>query len=320
MKVIQYKNLLIHMLAFGAGARTIKELDHIASRAATLGASGLELLFHPMPVLPPDRVAKVFKRHGLRKASLCLFFPQDLSCGDPTSVEEGSNAVKHVRRAVEYVCRLRDEGIKINVIDGPLNIVLGRGAQEYTSLAVINTAIFSRSLSVAVGEMLGITFCSEVLQRSEDGLIRTSARMGQLVTAVASSAFKMHLDTFHTVKNGERLGEVIKRFGPHIGHLHLNGIGKDRAREGRIPCGCRDFEIDGRRYTDTIDWKRVRHQLSAAQVDLNKVLVCLEPFHEKACQAIPPLREGVVPVTNDWQILESVDNLAAAGILQRSRT
>lgn len=314
---MQYSNLLIHTLAFGAGTRTVSELNGIAKRATALGASGLELLFHPMPVLPACEVAAVFKRHGLARASLCLFYPEDLSCGDPTTKEGRELALHHATRAADYVCLLQDNGIDVRVIDGPVNIVLGRKAKYYAKDAFSETLIFTEHLA-EIAERAGVTFCSEVLQCSEDGLVRTSKRMEELVVRGHSCypyCFEGHIDTFHFVKNGEKLGNVFRRLNPFIGHLHCNGIGKNRTKEGRIPCGCNDFEINGRRYTDTIDWKRVRRQLEAVVMPPVPILICLEPFHEEACKAIPPLREGVVPVTDDSQIAESVRNLAAAGLL-----
>lgn len=320
----KYDNLLIHTLAFGAGTKTERELNDIAERAAVLGASGLELLFHPMPVLPAKTVAKVFREHGLRRASLCLFFPNDPSqgLGDPTDIFCHRLARKHILRAVQYVHRLQDAGIEIEVIDGPLNIVLGRPAYEYLEHASLATLQFAEKHLAPIGGKEVVVFCSEPLQRGEDNLIHSAFEMNDFVLAVDSPWFLLHLDTFHTVKNGEKLLRVLKKCGWCIGHLHLNGIGKDHAREGRIPCGCRDFLIDGKSYTDSIPWERLHKPFDEVALaapflgmaPLN-TLICLEPFHEDACQAIPPLREGVVPVTDDSQLCESVKNLAAAGFL-----
>lgn len=313
-----YRNLLIHTLAFDAGAATLEDLEAMAKRAVALGASGLELLFHPMPVHPAKDVASVFRKTGCTKASLCIFLPGDGSLGDPlnpAAFPKGkAKTFELIQKGTRYVQELRSAGIEIDVIDGPFCYLLGK--QDYPPGALKELVSFMEFVSRYAGDE-GVRLALELLQESEDGVIRRAKVLAQLIHEIDSPAFGGHLDTFHLVKNGDQPAEAIKLIGPRLFHFHANGIGADRATEGRIPCGCRNYQYHGSRqsYTDTIDWAGIRVALQDSGAELDKLLICLEPFSEKACQAIPPLRNGVVPFTDDSQLVESVKNLAAAGLL-----
>ena len=120
-----YNNLLIHTLAFGV-PQTLDDVRLYADRAAGLGASGLELLFEPLPVFPPKEVVRIMKTAGLSKATLCVFIPGDGSFGDPLSLKNRWSTVNLVRKAANHLCDLREGGLKIEVIDGPFAFVLGK--------------------------------------------------------------------------------------------------------------------------------------------------------------------------------------------------
>ena len=194
----QYKNLLIHTLALCGGTPTLDVLRGVLKRAVALGATGIEFLFRPMPVLPAKDVARLYREEGCKGAGLCVFNPGG-EFGHPLIPHLRAPAVDLVTEAIQYAVELRDEGVNIRIIDGPLAFVLGE--QTVPPRAIEQAAEFG-NIVAEIAARANITLVLELLQKSEDGAIRYPRVLAAIVDTVDSPYFQAHPDTFHLVKNG----------------------------------------------------------------------------------------------------------------------
>lgn len=305
-----YKNLLIHTLALSGPVKNADELKRIAETAVSLGAAGIELLFRPLQDIYPRVIAETLRSAGCTRASLCVAQLGDKD-GDPLIKELRGPAAWLVKDAIVHVAELRNEGLNIDLVDGPWAYVLGK--QDYPENATNEMVEFIKPIA-SIAERARVRLALERLQPSEDGVIRTMSRLKEVIDRVASPNVGIHEDTFHCMRNGEIPADAIETAGKKLFHFHANGIGAN-PDHGRIPCGCHDYNIGGTTYTDVIGWATVSVAIGNTET---APLVCIEPFSEEACVAIPPLRTGIVPITHLDQLLESIKNLAEAGILIKS--
>lgn len=307
-----FKNLGIHTLAFGAGTPDVKALRHMVRRAVALGASSFELMYEPMPVLPAKEVAQVLREEKCPKASLCVFHPDgELKGGTGVG---GHSGFSRMFGAINYVADIRDEEVEIDLIGGPWAIELGKTYIQSLRDEDLSFLIwFAKKVAERAAER-NVRLALEFLQHSEDGLVRNAITAAEIVTVVGAPNLGVHLDTFHVMKNRDNLKEAIEILGSKIFLIHANGIGKDRDTEGRIPCGCTDLVLGGKGRRDITPWPKVKEWLNESGVS-KEVTICLEPFSETACAAIPPLRNGVIPITSETELALSILNLDTAGLL-----
>lgn len=307
--IAMYKNLLIHTLALSGPVKNADDLKKIAETAVSLGAAGIELLFRPLQDMYPRVIAETLRSAGCKGASLCVA-QLGGETGDPLIKGLREPAAWLVKDAIVHVADMRDEGLDIDLVDGPWACVLGK--QDYPKGAMDEVVEFIKHIA-GVAERAKVRLALERLQPSEDGVIRTMSRLKEVVDRVGSEYVGIHEDTFHCMRNHEIPADAIEMAGKRLFHFHANGTGSNQ-NHGRIPCGCCEYSIGGTKYTDVVGWATVS---SALGITETAPLVCIEPFSEEACVAIPPLRTGVVPITHLDQLRESIKNLAAAGILTK---
>ena len=306
-----YPNLLIHQLSLAGRIKTERQFEAMAEKAASLGASGLELLYDPSLLLPAKFIFKAMKKQGLTKATLCVANLGDES-GDPVIRRFRGPALDLVYGGIDRAIELCDAGVEVGTIDGPFAFVLGK--QDYPDDAIAGVVEFSK-LCADRAETEGVRLALERLQESEDCVIRTAKRLAKVVNAVNSRAFGAHEDTFHAIKNGDSPWKTFSLLGRQVFHFHPNGIGRKRTVEGRIPCGCLNYKIGGVEYTDTTDWYAAPSAMQDFGVDRKRILVCPEPFCRAAFKDMPPLENGVIGMRRLQDLRESINNLAGAGVL-----
>lgn len=311
---MKYSRLIIHSLALTGPISNIEEVITTARTANHLGAAGVEYLLGNYNI-PPEGLAKAYLNTGCTKMTLC-HANLDASKGNPLNGgDEMRGRIEEITGVIEYASQLRDAGVDINTIDGPLLVLLGE--QKNPSDAFERAIEFGDKLAT-IAQKHSIRLAVERLQPSEDGVIRSAEKLMHIVRSINSSLLGTHEDTFHALKNAGDCLDPLRRYGGKLFHFHANGIGVSKETDGRIPCGCRGFEVESesaetRLVDDIINWRAVAtafHEHAPADC-----LIGLEPFSEKACGVIPPLRTGVVPIKGIGELRMSIENLAAAGLL-----
>ncbi len=313
-----FDNLLIHGLALGAQPMLADEIARMTERALNLGACGIELVYWPGPGnIPAKDAAKAITKAGGTRASLCAFHPKGDQFGDPLSPDPMTKdlALEHLKAAIRYADTMRHNGLRISTVDGPLGFVLGE--QGYGSCAQDRLVAFMQE-AAETASLHGINLALERLQKSEDGVIQTASALAHLLDRINCPHVGAHDDSFHAEKNGTSADESIRTLGKHLKHYHANGLGEDKFNDGRIPCGCHEYRLEDRVVNDRINWRKVSLALAELRQPADSILICLEPFCEAACVAIPDLRTGVVPVTSDEQIRDSIRHLMDVGMLRRA--
>lgn len=312
-----FGNLIIHGLALGAQPKTADDIARMTERALNLGACGIELVFWPGPNnINAREAAHAITKVGGMRASVCVFHPHDENHGDPLSSNPASQtaALEHVRKAICYADGMRQNGLRITTVDGPWAFTLGKTDYDVESGSRLVT-FAQRAAEYA--SLHKINLALERLQHSEDGVIRHALILADIIKRIDSPYVGAHDDSFHAEKNGMRAHDSVRTLGKRLMHYHANGLGNDVTFDGRIPCGCSNYRAGSKMYNDRINWREVSLALAELRQSMDSILICLEPFSEAACAAIPPLRNGVVPVTDDAQIRDSVRHLMEVGMLQR---
>ncbi len=212
--------------------------DQVATfaRARDCGFDAVEISL----VSGPDiNVARI--RESLDRLNLGVFCSMGLPLGkDITSPDE------HVRRAgIEYLKRCADTACRVG---SP--VLCGLPYVPWLHFpADANLAAYRERSATAMREVasvaadLGITVCTEIINRFETYLFNTVAEGLQYLEMIGHPAVKLQLDTYHMNMEEDDIPRAIREAGSKIGHFH---------------CADSNRKLPGRGH---VDWKGVKAAL-----------------------------------------------------------
>jgi sugar phosphate isomerase/epimerase len=177
-------------------------------------------------------VARILSRTGL----LVSGFRTGLACeSDGLSLTDADPEIRRltVQRLLEgldLAGKFRGSALLNGLIQGPL----AGGVELDRARAWIAEALIS---CCRHAERIGVTFCLEPLNRYELGYHRTLESIAEIIDKVGSPALKILIDTFHMNIEERDICGSIRRYGGHIGSVHLADSNRSAPGMGHL-----DFE------------------------------------------------------------------------------
>lgn len=131
----------------------------------------------------------------------------------------------------------------------------------------------------------GLTVAVETLNRFETYFLNTAADAVRFVEDVGLPNAKVHLDTFHLIREEDDFGEAIRGTGRHLGYMHA--CGSQRGVPGR----------------DLVPWRTV---LEAIRDTGYRDCITIESFHPD---------KAIAPLVGVWRrFADSPEQLATEGL------
>lgn len=280
-----------HYLAF-FGALKEGQGDLLADAAKTAALAGcdlFELVLDPLNGLGAEEAAAALLQNGIKKASICRFFPGDGSLGDPLG--DGpiqAKARETLVKDVEYIQVLRRAGVEVEHIVGPNVFALGK-KYAYNRIETRNRIVEWVRLNKRLLSDAKLQLNIEYLRPGEDeNVIGSMNEACNVVLQIDLPFVKIHGDTFHMLKRNERPQDVIRQAGGFLlGYLHAHG--SDRLPPSIVNMGGKNG------VTDEISWQLMGDALNA--IDYRGPIVS-EPFGAEVRALIPALGEGLPPAVD----------------------
>lgn len=259
--------------------------------------------------IPWEQVAEIARKTGIKEISLCHFWGKDKATGRSLSGDPLGSKRQRLRayRTMEQIFiaaeTLRNRGVTVRFIDGPLGWLLGHdysiSAEEQMKRLVRFFKHAGRRAKVA-----GLTLAIEFLRPCEDKVIGGTERLLELIRKVKHPNVKGHLDAFHAGEQKEDPVEAARKGRNEWVYVHGHA-GKRKAPGSP---------------GDEIDWTAFLQEVAqfTTAVGTEGVPFIFEPFSAQACREEPALGDGVEPIKDgemDKYLTRAFDTIrsAAAG-------
>lgn len=231
---------------------TDEVLDELVPRIAGFGFDIVELPVEQVGDWTPAHVRGLLDEHRLG-VSLCAVTPpgRELVATDPATVRSTQDYLRHT---IDIAAE-----VGAPTVMGPMYASVGRTwrmsdterAAAYAEIAENLAPVAEHA--AACGVRLGI----EPLNRFETSVVNTTAQALEIVTAVASPALGVAVDTFHMAIEERDMVAGVLACGAHL--VHVQVCGSDRGAPGG----------------DNIDWPALIAALDEVAYDGP---LCIESF------------------------------------------
>ena len=202
----------IHQLLF-AETFTVKEL-WVLDLAKKLGFEGVEITLFDPDSLPVDDIRRRARALGLR-----------LNTGIGLSAEHNliSPEPKTRRRGIAFMEKILDLSQRIGAenLTGVNYAAWGYLTGKMRTQKEWDWAIASfGEICRFAKENTDVVLCIEPLNRFESHFINTAADAVRFLKDVGAKNAKIHLDTFHMIREEENFAKAVKTCGARLGYIH----------------------------------------------------------------------------------------------------
>jgi D-psicose/D-tagatose/L-ribulose 3-epimerase len=249
--------------------------------AADLGFDGVEIHLQHPDRIPAEDIKKHLKDYGLEATFVVILTPDYNPISADPEVRKRSSAF--FKSAIDAAHRIAGEGCVIGGVNyAPAGFITGRArtAQEW-EWSVANFREAARHAA-----RYGITLAAEAINRFETFFLNTAADAVSFCRDVGEPNARVHLDTYHMIREEKSFYQAIVDTGPHLGFFHA--CENDRGTPG----------------TGLVQWPDVYKGLRDANY---QGWIVIESF-------VPEVEE-LARVTAVWrQLAPSADYLAGEGL------
>jgi len=202
----------VHCLLFSE-TFTKKEL-WILDRAKELGFDGLEITLFDPDSLPVSEIKKRTKALGLRlNTGIGLSEKHNLISPDPKTRKRGIEFMKKIVGLSQQVGAENLTGVNYagwGYLTGKMR------TQKEWDWAVDGF----RKICAFAQENADVLLCIEPVNRFESHFINIAADAVRFLKEVGAKNARVHLDTFHMIREENSFTEAVKICGPRLGYVH----------------------------------------------------------------------------------------------------
>ena len=202
----------VHCLLFSE-TFTKKEL-WILDRAKELGFDGLEIALFDPDSLPASEIKKRTKALGLRlNTGIGLSEKHNLISPDAKTRKRG---IEFMKKLVELSAQVGAENLTGVNYAGWVYLTGKMRTQKEWDWAVDG---FGKICAFAQ-QNTDVLLCIEPVNRFESHFINIAADAVQFLKDVGAKNARVHLDTFHMIREENAFSEAVKICGPRLGYVH----------------------------------------------------------------------------------------------------
>ncbi len=211
-------------------------------RARQAGFDAVEISLTGGPDVDIDAMRTELDRQQLRVfCSMGLPLEKDITSDDPQTRQSG---VDYLKRCAEAAAKMGSPILGGLPYVPWLHFPKGVDLRPYAE----RSAAAMREVASTAGD-LGITICTEVINRYETFIFNTVADGVRYLTMVDHPAVKLELDTYHMSMEEDNLADAVREAGRQIGHFH---------------CAASNRKLPG---PGNIDWDAIKQALDEVHYD-----------------------------------------------------
>jgi len=187
----------------------------LIGHAKNLGFDGVEIHLRYPDELPAEAIREALREHNM-EVNFAVILTEEHNClsADP-AVRERS--LTYFKGCIDAAYRIAGSGCLIGGVNyAPAGYISGkpRTEQEWER-SVTN---FRQAARYAAEK--GITLAAEPINRFETYFLNTAADAVKFCEDVGEPNVKVHLDTFHMIREEKSFYQAIVDTGPYLGMLH----------------------------------------------------------------------------------------------------
>ena len=187
----------------------------LIGHAKSLGFDGVEIHLRYPDELPVKEVREALREHGM-EANFAVILTEEYNClSDDPAVRERS--LDYFKRCIDVAYSIAGSGCLIGGVNyAPAGYISGKPrTEEEWERSVTNFRLAAQY----AGEK-GITLAAEPINRFETYFLNTAADAVAFCKDVGEPNAKVHLDTFHMIREEKDFYQAIVDTGPYLGMLH----------------------------------------------------------------------------------------------------
>jgi len=222
-----------------------RENISLIGHAKELGFDGVEIHLRYPDRLPAKEIKEALHEHGM-DVSFVVIFTEEYNClSDDSGVRKRS--LEYFKRCIDVAQSITGGGCVIGGVNyAPAGYITGRArTEEEWERSVTNF----REAARYAGER-GITLAVEPINRFETYFLNTASDAFRFCRDVGEPNAKVHLDTYHMIREEKSFYQAIVDTGPYLGFLHA--CENDRGTPGtglvqwdEVYRGLRDIDYTG---------------------------------------------------------------------------
>lgn len=187
----------------------------LIGHAKELGFDGVEILIPDPQTFPVKETAEALKKHDMEINFAACLDEQTNSISEDSDVRK--NATKFLKGAIDVAYELTGGGCGVGGVNyAAWGYFTGkpRTAQQW------DWAVAHYKEAAKHAQDKNITLCVEPINRFETFFINTAADAVQFCKDVGEPNAKVHLDTYHMIREEKNFRSTIMDTGEYLGYLH----------------------------------------------------------------------------------------------------
>lgn len=187
----------------------------LIGHAKNLGFDGVEIHLRYPDKVPVKEIREALREHDM-EANFAVILTEEQNClSDDPAVRERS--LEFFKQCIDAAHRIAGSGCVIGGVNyAPAGYIAGRArTEEEWERSVTNF----RHAARYAGKK-GITLAVEPINRFETYFLNTAADAVKFCKDVGEPNVKVHLDTFHMIREEKSFYQAIVDTGPYLGFLH----------------------------------------------------------------------------------------------------